>query len=431
MQHDEPPQLRRKQDGIPQPAEREPVESDPQAFARLFQQAHQKCFSTLFTAPLTESESHHFSVEIEESTGLEVGWKSLKNYSSYLLGTTARVENPSVPTLDTLARYLAGAPPTDEERRRTHERNYPYWFRYKESFLRLESAGPRPETLERARDAANLTAARQPAMRSRRNSLVAIAATIALILAVLIVGVQLRTPSSSFTDGFDDVSPAALALRGWSVQAMDTAHWAQRGATPGHLTLFTLAGDNWPQPGRVPSIKNLLTRESPSDCFAAELRLTAFVPTQNWQQAGVLLLEDTALTRKSVRISIGFNDYSGGFPSTKEIIVQAITSLGKESSKPEEIVHRRLFVEEPGTERLIRENLENSALRIEKRGARLRLLYSAGPMRNAPFKEVGVTDFDFRPRFVALFALRGFDTKSDDIPAHLDAFSLSPSSCSP
>jgi hypothetical protein len=80
---------------------------------------------------------------------------------------------------------------------------------------------------------------------------------------------------------------------------------------------------------------------------------------------------------------------------------------------------------------LIRQNLESSALRIEKRGAHLRLLYSAGPMKNSPFKEVRVTDFDLRPRYVAVFALRGFDTQSDDIPVHVDAFSVSTLSCSP
>jgi hypothetical protein len=130
-------------------------------------------------------------------------------------------------------------------------------------------------------------------------------------------------------------------------------------------------------------------------------------------------------------MSIGFNDFSGGFPSTKEVIVQAITSLGRESTKPEEIVHHRLFVVEPGTEPLVRQNLESAALRIEKRGAHLRLLYSAGPMKNAPFKEVGRADFDFRPAYVAVFALRGFVRESDDAPVHLDAFSESELPCSP
>jgi hypothetical protein len=169
----------------------------------------------------------------------------------------------------------------------------------------------------------------------------------------------------------------------------------------------------------------------PSQCFIAELRLTQFFPRQNWQQAGLLLLEDTTFAGRSVRTSIGFNDFAGGFPQTKEILVQAITSLGRESSKPEEVVHHRLFVEEPATERLVRQNLEYSALRIEKRGAQLRFLSSAGAMKNAAFREVGRAEFDFRPAYVAVFALEGFVTRSDDAPAHVDEFSLSEVPCSP
>src|SRR6476469_3069846 len=104
----------RKSDGIIESTDREPRESDADAFAKLFRDAYRKCFASAFTAPLTETESHRLSVEIAESTGLEIGWKSLKNYSSYLLGRSGRVENPSVATLDTLARYVAGAPLTDE-----------------------------------------------------------------------------------------------------------------------------------------------------------------------------------------------------------------------------------------------------------------------------------------------------------------------------
>jgi hypothetical protein len=143
----------------------------------------------------------------------------------------------------------------------------------------------------------------------------------------------------------------------------------------------------------------------------------------------MLLLEDTTFAGKSVRLSIGFNDFAGGFPQTPEIIVQAITSLGRDASKPEEIVHQRLFVVEPGTEDLIRENLAHAALRIEKRGTRLRLLYAAGLMENAAFKEVGTTEFDLRSAYVAVFALKGFVSQSDDMPVYVDGFSLADSRC--
>ena len=415
MARDLPPQVRRKPGGIPESGERETRESDFQAFARLFEQAYQKCFSTAFTAPLTESESHQFSVEITESTGLEIGWKSLKNYSNYLLGKTGRVENPSVPTLDTLARYVAGAPATDEAQRRSRERHYPYWFRYKEALRRLEPSETRQEPDPRiAADAAPTVAL--PRARRSTSFAAAVVAVLAGVLVMLFLAVrQHGARAELFTDEFDDVSGDALARRGWSVQSMDTVHWAQRGGRPGHLTLFTLEGDNWPQSGRESVIRNLLVRRLPSECFVVDVRLTSFFPRQNWQQAGILLLEDTAFAGRSARMSIGFNDFSGGFPQTKEVIVQAITSLGRSSSKPEEVVHQRLFVVEPATEDLIRQNLESTALRIEKHGTRLRLLYSAGPIENAPFKEVGGTEFDFRPAYVAVFALKGFVSESDDI----------------
>jgi hypothetical protein len=255
---------------------------------------------------------------------------------------------------------------------------------------------------------------------------VALAAVLALILAT---SRQHHAHTEPFTDDFDDVSAAALAARGWSVHSVDSTYWNRRADRPGHLTLFTLEGDNWPQPGREPVIRNLLVRPLSSDCFDVDVRLTSFFPRQNWQQAGLLLLEDTTLTGRSARLSIGYNDFSGGFAQTREVIVQAITSLGHGSGKPEEFVHQRLFVVDSATESLVRQNLESTALRIEKRGAHLRLLYSAGPLKNGAFKEVGRTDFDFRPSVVALFAIKGFVSQSEMMPVYVDAFTQSDVEC--
>ena len=371
--------MRRKPGGITESTEREPSESENPAFARLFEDAYRRCFSTAFTAPLTESESHRLSVEIAESTGLEIGWKSLKNYSHFLLGRTSRVENPSIATLDTLARYVAGAPPTDEERRRTRERHYPYWVRYKEGLRRAEPQptheGPdetRPST-DAARDgpqthrslvATEPSLLTSPALRHSRSC--------SRFSSSRFVRRDAR--SSRFADEFDDVSAAALAERGWSVHSIDSAHWAQRGAKPGHLTLFTLAGDNWPQPGRTPVIRNLLVRPDRRECFVADVRLTSFFPRQNWQQAGLLLLEDTTFAGRSVRMSLGFNDFSGGFPATKEDHRSGdhLARTGIQQARGVAFINGCSSWTPPRSS-LVRENLESSALRIEKRGAHLRL----------------------------------------------------------
>ena len=255
-------------------------------------------------------------------------------------------------------------------------------------------------------------------------------AALVLVLALLVARRRHDVTAGVFTENFDDVSGAALATHGWSVHSLDSAHWVRRGEMPGHLTLFTLEGDNWPQAGRSPAIENLLVRRLPSECFVVDVRFSSFVPMRNWEQAGLLLLEDTTFTGRSARLSIAYNDFSGGFPQTREVIVQAITSLGRESDKPEEVVHHRLFVEDSATESLVRQNLQSSAVRIEKRGAHLRLLYSAGPMKNSPFKEVGNTDFDFRPAYVAVFAMKGFVSRPGDLAVHVDAFTQSELSCS-
>jgi hypothetical protein len=428
--------MRRNSGGNPAVPARETEESDAIPFARLFRDAFRKCFSAELTAPLTESESHRLSVEITESTGLEIGWKSLKNYSHYLLGSTSRVENPSIPTLDTLARYVAGAPRTTEEQRRSRERHYPYWFRFRDA---LRVGQPVPTTPEPRDERPGQTSgdpevandASPTPRRPSRLTVAVVVAALAMALALLFVARRAhQTQAARFTDDFDDVSVAGLASREWSVHSVDSAHWTRRTETPGHLTLFTLEGDNWPQPGRPPVIHDLLVRRLSSECFVVDVRFTAFVPTRNWEQAGLLLLEDTALAGRSARLSIAYNDFSGGFPQTREVLVQGITSLGRESDKPEEIVHHRLFVEDSATESLVRENLRSSALRIERRGPHLRLLYSAGPMKNSPFKEVGSADFDFRPAYVAVFAMRGFVSQPDEVPVHVDAFSQSELSCS-
>src|ERR1700757_3639550 len=104
-------------------------ELDFLAFAALFREAFQKCFALAFANPMTETEAKIFCNKILDQTGLSIGWKSVKNYSIFIAeSSTARKENPSVATLDTLARYVLSAPYTTEIQRKNDESHYPYWF---------------------------------------------------------------------------------------------------------------------------------------------------------------------------------------------------------------------------------------------------------------------------------------------------------------
>src|SRR5450432_3029520 len=103
-----------------------------EAFISLFKGAFQKCFGYPLANHVSETESKHFANKIFEETGLVIGAKSVKNYSLYLLNSSdAKQENPSVATLDTLARYILNAPYTDELQRKAKEGHFPYWFQYK------------------------------------------------------------------------------------------------------------------------------------------------------------------------------------------------------------------------------------------------------------------------------------------------------------
>lgn len=383
---------------------------DASAFSALFREAYQKCFGHPMANPLSETESKLFSGKIFDQTGLVIGQKSIKNYSFYILNSSdGKGENPSVATLDTLARYVLNAPYTDETQRKNKESHYPYWFQYKDQFYK---------------------SSKKPVKKRRWVPVVIIFLVIALIAALIIILLpNADQKSESFTENFQSVAEDSLISRGWFVQSKDTGYWNRRDDKPGHLTLFTLRGDNWPDSGEVPGIKNLLLRKISSDCFTAEIRLTDFIPKQNWQQAGILIMEDTTFTGKTVRLSLMYNDFSGGAPISREILIQAFTALGKNFNKPEEIANQPIFYLDSARQNITLINLQNSALKIEKQGKRFRFLYANGQMENSAFKELASREVDMKPKYIAIFALKGFVNDADNIPAYFKFFSLAGNPC--
>jgi len=202
-----------------------------------------------------------------------------------------------------------------------------------------------------------------------------------------------------------------------------------RNEYPGYLTLYTLKGDNWPDSLNKPDIKNLLIRKISADCFTAEVHLSEFIPQQNWQQAGIFLSEDSNFSKKSLRLSFLYNDFYGGFPNKKEIIIQAITSQGKDFDKPEEITHQSVFTIDSSNESLVRQNLRYAALRIERQGKKFRLLFANGSLANAAFKELISQDIDMNPQYFGLFAIKGFVDSAAIIPVRFDFFNYNPEKC--
>ena len=392
---------------------------DAKVFVNLFLAAFEQCFGYPFSRPLTETESKQLSNQIWDRTGLTIGAKSIKNYSIYVAYTgNERVENPSIATLDTFARYVMNAPNTTEPERKEKESHYPYWYDYKDKFLR-----------ESKKNEAPIAGNRYGAIMKWIGPLIGLA--LGGLLAIYVVQTRKNKPSL-FIDEFRSVSADSLASRGWFVKDKDEKYWNMKGEEPGFLTLFTLKGDNWPDSANPSIIPNLLTRKLEPGCFTAEMQMAGFIPGRNWQQTGMLLMEDSNFSGKALRLSIAYNDYFGGYNQKPEVLIQSITSLGKTDRKPEEIAHKVLFnLGEEKENEMVKNNLAYSGLRIEKNGKMIRLLYTAGPMENAAFKEVISKEFDFEPRYIALFAIRGFVNDSIVIPAKIKSFNLSYFECKP
>lgn len=379
-------------------------------FAVLFKDAYQKCFGNVMDGPLTETESKLLCNHILDKTGLSVGWKSVKNYSIFINNTAGeKQENPSVATMDTLARYVLNAPHTSELQRKNNESHYPYWFLYKEKFKKQIGKKRRVVSV---------------------NALYAFLGVI-LLLALLaaIYKIAIGAKSVNFTDHFTNLNEQSMLNNGWFVKAKEVAYWNRRSEKPGDLTLFTLNGDSWPDSSSKPIIKNLLVRTIVSDCFTAEVHLEKFIPQEEWQQAGILLMEDTTFTGKTIRLSLAYNDFFGGIKRPKEILIQAITSLGNGFGKPEEIAHKVIFhPDSAGNNSVLLQNLQNTALRIEKYGSKFRFLYSAGVKKNGAFQEVVTQDIGIKPKYIGLFAIKGF-TNSSIVPVRFKYFRLTGEEC--
>lgn len=246
-----------------------------------------------------------------------------------------------------------------------------------------------------------------------------------MVILILVVGLNVKGGKRKFSDDFHALSADSLAARGWWVVAPDTVFWNKRAGDSGGLTLYTLQGDNWPDPTHAPAIRNLLERRMPAGDWMLEWHFKHFIPHQNWQQAGVLLSEGNGLDDPSLRVSIAYNDYNGVYPRSGTILLQAIVSRG--GAKPEEIAHVPLFSADSLRQNpALASSLEHTALRIvyKQLEHRLRILYADGILENSSFREIGSYDLPLNFTYVGLFALKGFVDSAENMPVRFASFSL-------
>jgi len=365
-------------------------------FTRLFREAYRKCFHHELDGPMSESESKLLGVDIQEKTGLVLGFKSIKNYSIFISGgQDADKVNPSLASLDTLTRYVLNAPATSEQERSKNEGHYPFWHLYAKR--------------------------KGSIFNYRKIMILALVLGIVSVTTWLFLSSQPSVSEAIFEENFDNVSAKALKLQSWELVNENRDYWQKRDEKEGVLRLFTLQGDNWPDSSsNTQQIRNLLMRPVHADCFNVEARIVDFFPNERWQQAGIILTEDSSLTGNVLRLSIVYNDYFGGFDSPPEIVIQGITSHS--TNNPEEFLHRQVFQLDSTLENIIKENLKFCNFRIEKREDRFRFLLSCGPLQNGAFKEIGQHEFKMDAQYVGIFAIKGNVAESQVVPVNFDSF---------
>ncbi|MCE6989578.1 hypothetical protein [Dyadobacter sp. CY323] len=386
---------------------------EEQAFVDLYIKAFSKCFGTTPSMQLSEAESKHFSNAIHEQTGLIVGWKSIKNYSLYIFESgSSKQENPSLATLDTLARFVGEAPKTDEILRKKNESHYPFWFASLENYRTLRGV----QTIKKS--VAEPTALK-----------VILISLLVLTMIAIFTFIFFFQGTRDFYEDFNQLNEDSLIVNGWILRDRESFYWAKRNVKPGHLTLFTQEGDNYISGNQKAHINNYLFRKTKSECFSTEVLFTGFIPEHNWQQAGILLMEDTLPNSRNLRLSLAYNDFFGGYVKPGEIIIQAVYDDGDPVRKPEELAHMTLFTNQPANQQIIRQNLAKSALRIEKTGSRFRLLHASGSPSLFALKEILEKEIDFVPKYAGVFALKGFMPDTPVKPVHIDFFSMKHLDC--
>lgn len=383
------------------------------AFISLFKEACEKCFGYPLVTPLSETDSKVLATRIFEQTGLTIGVKSIKNYSIYVVNRDGKKENPSPATLDTLARYVLDAPPTNDIERKEREDHHPYWVDYR---TRFTTSG---------------TPVRTQHTGTIKSALIFLSVVCMLALMFAIARLLMHTNQpKTIAESFSSVSHDSLTANGWFVRHVSPSWWNRRDRVPGALTLYTLRGDNWYDGVDSNRVKNVVARPVPAACFTTEVHFDNFFPAKNWQQAGILLSEDSSFTGKVIRLSISYNDFFGGYESPPEIIIQGVSSSeGGARTKPEEFIHMPLFTVPRGQEEIVRKNLARAALKIEKHGRHFRFLYTSGTLERFAFREASSKDFNLQPHFIGLFAMQGLSNDESPLPVSITAFSLDEIPC--
>jgi hypothetical protein len=240
------------------------------------------------------------------------------------------------------------------------------------------------------------------------------------ILAIFVVTWQWVDRPKYWVENFDDVSVDSLKSRGWEILDYDSVAFSKQ-LRPGHLTLYTLRGDYWVVPTDSPKITNLFLKKVDSEGFKVSVRIDSFNPYQDYQQAGIILLDKNKTRTHNIRFT--FFCCATCTPSQ-----QGLQIIKREHGTAYETYYR---LKEWPKGQTNSHKAQTIWLQIVVSKKNFHFFYH-GSEEFASFSEIAEINFDFEPRYVAIGAFRGLrdSTKnlnnSEAIPAFFDYVKVEP-----
>lgn len=211
-----------------------------------------------------------------------------------------------------------------------------------------------------------------------------------------------------FEEYFEDTSLDGLKKNGWEIADFDSSLWFPQNRS-GMLTLRTSRGDYWFTPPDTPVIHNLLFKKLPEcPCFKLTFKIRDFRPNENFQQVGVVFLNDRKERNHNIRVTTAV-----GGVSHKLQVIKREHGQAYELSQP----LRNIETDPP---------IDSIWVVVEKRDNEFEFFYN---LRNeyGPFTSFAKMTFDFEPAYIGIGAFNGirqydfgpFNTSSS-IPAYVD-----------
>lgn len=238
---------------------------------------------------------------------------------------------------------------------------------------------------------------------------------IPLLAALLLLGAlaarffQAR-PDKNWKEDFEQTSVDSLQAKGFEWMDYEPNWWSKQ-LQKGKLTLYTLRGDYWYDEPDTPTISNLLCRKINGRKCKITVKLDGFDPTQDFQQAGIFLLDSKKTRDHNIRFTLAA---CSSCSPPRQVLQMVKNEHGTVFEKF--VVAKQISPKASPT-------AQSLWLRMEYESGQVRFFYHWGAEYSS-FQEIATMDIDYEPAFVGLAAFRGLKdgSRKPNIAASLPVF---------